>query len=132
MGKVIRPRQRAKVASFLAEGRSIRDTAKLTGYAPTTIQKIKKELPELIKQKREVIQARILEEGLPSIEKMVELRDTAKSEQVQFTSAKELLDRADQHIGLGQKERAVLVFNFNGSPEKTISVDYEQESQDNP
>jgi hypothetical protein len=80
------------------------------------------------------------EQSAASIDKLVYLRDSAESEQVQFAAAKELLDRAHgrprQEIDLNQDKSVTVIVNRGGAASPTILnstpslLTHEEESDD--
>jgi hypothetical protein len=111
-GKLIKVKEATKIANLLASGKSVRETAKIVGRAPTSIQAAKAKFPEVMAEVQTKYKHRLMEEVEPSVNKIAELRDNAKSEMVQFASAKELLDRAEDTIGVKRDDKVTMIFHI--------------------
>lgn len=112
MPKPIKLGEASKISRLLAEGKSVRETAKLVKRSPNAVQDVKARFPDIVKEAREKYQIRVAEELNPSIEKIVDLRDNGKSEQVQLASAKTLIDEAKDQIGTKKETKISMVFNL--------------------
>ena len=89
-----------RVIDLKLAGYSHRDIAALTGYTRLYVSAILRQpwarwrmIDEIKSESRDEFKRLLEEAGRSSIEKIIELRDNATSEQVQLSSAKELVDR---------------------------------------
>jgi hypothetical protein len=129
----IRGNEASKVKAMLVKGGSIRGVAKAVGRSPGAIANFRKANKELIEVAKEKINQRIIEEAVPSINKMVELRDGGKSEQVQLGAAKELLEKAESRTGTQVTKHTPMIFNINIDKRGTkepIKADVVQEDKE--
>lgn len=106
-----------KVARLLSEGKTQSQVAKITGRNPATIARIKRTHPEILEAVAERYKQRLLMEVQPSLEKITEIRDFGKVEKNQLVAAQDILDRADEHLGRGGKQRVTMVFNLPANSE---------------
>lgn len=99
---------------LVAEGKPKSEVARITGKSPSAVDTAIKKYPTELEVYQEKYRQKLLEEVMPSVERIVSLRDTSKNDNVRLGAAKDLIDRAEGHLGnLGQKKYTI-VFNVGG------------------
>jgi len=114
MGKKISlsAKEKRNVINLLASGESIRNTAAITNRSLKAVASLKKTSQDTIDAMKDVINMKIIQEAQPSIKKIIHLRDHAKREELQFSAAKELLDKAETRVGTTPNNKVTMIFNL--------------------
>lgn len=105
--------EQKKMVRLVAEGKSYNEISRMTGRSHTAIETAVKKMPEALEAYQENYRQKLQNEVMPSVERIVKLRDQDKHLPTALAASKDLLDRAEGHLGeLGQK-KFTIVLNLN-------------------